>query len=364
MIKKIIKISKTQSRGDEIGLFFFLLVIYFFLVISVIRFSIIGKVLDDFLFAFLFGWMKYLVYLFSFLVIMPLFFGYRIQFKLKYMVYTFLFLIISCWTTQTLSLIVWEKNNLWTSYHNLNLLNIIKEYLKTWWNTNAVNNYHGFFATPISFQNFSVETFFPPYATGGIISNVLVGIFNYGFFVTNLFANFISIFCLICLFIFNRPFILLSKLKQIIINSKNKKQKHNKMNADLKLKYLNLKKEKLLIDKQVKKSFKAEKNFDKKAKTELSTSSTKKLETEQKQSKTNDSGVVTNKPSSPLTYFNENSYLTPFGKIDPQKQKNIMSSNKGTLVVKKSLEDSILNREITNDDETIINNESQANNIE
>ncbi|WP_342260901.1 hypothetical protein [Spiroplasma endosymbiont of Notiophilus biguttatus] len=354
MIKNGIKISKSQSRGDEVGLLFFLLVIFFFLIVSLIRFSIIGKVLDDFLFSFLFGWMKYAVYFFLFLMIIPLAFGYRMQFKLKYIFFSFLFLIISCWTTQTLSLIILGKNNLWTSYYNLNLLNISEIYVKTWWNTNAINNYLGFFASPISFKDFSAEIFFPAYATGGIISNVLIGIFNYGFFVTNLIVNFISFFSLICLFIFNKPFIFFSKMKQIIkqIIINNKKQK-NKINADLKQKHIKLKKEKLLIDKQVKKSFRKENSFNKESKKESPISPVKKAEIKQ-----NDSSDIINKPSSPIVYFNENSYLTPFGKIDPEKQKDVMSNSKGTLVVKKSLEDSILNREIINDNETIINNES------
>ncbi|WJG71043.1 hypothetical protein [Spiroplasma ixodetis] len=366
MIKNGIKISKSQSRGDEVGLLFFLLVIFFFLIVSLTRFSIIGKVLDDFLFSFLFGWMKYAVYFFLFLMIIPLAFGYRMQFKLKYIFVYFLFLVISCWTTQTLTLIILGKNNLWTSYYNLNLLNISEIYVKTWWNTNAINNYLGFFASPISFKDFSVETFFPTYATGGIISNVLIGIFNYGFFVTNLIANFISIFSLTCLFIFNKPFIFFSKMKQIIkqiiINNKNKKQK-NKINADLKQKHIKLKKEKLLIDKQVKKTFRKENSFNKESKKEPPISPVKKAkikqnEIKQNEIKQNDNSDIINKPSSPIVYFNENSYLTPFGKIDPEKQKDVMSNSKGTLVVKKSLEDSILNREILNDNETIINNES------
>lgn len=363
MIKNGIKISKSQSRGDEVGLLFLLLVIFFFLIVSLIRFSIIGKVLDDFLFSFLFGWIKYIVYFFLFLLIIPLIFGYRIKLKLQYFLYIFCFLVVSCWTTQTVSLIVLEKNNLWTSYSNLNLLNISKKYFAEWWNNNAVNNYFGFFASPISFKNFNVETFFPAYATGGIISNILVGIFNYGFFITNLIVNFISIFSLLFLFIFNKPFIFFSKIKQIIkqiISNKNKKEQP-KTSADSKQKHLQLQKEKLLIDKQVKKMFKTKKNIDKTSKMKSPLSPIKNSQQKQEEINTNDS-IVSNPTTSPITYFNENSYLTPFGKIDPEKQKDVISTSKGTLVVKKSLEDSILNRELINENETIINNESQLDN--
>ncbi len=360
MIKNGIKILKSQTRGDEVGFFFFLLVIFFFLLVSLIRFSIIGKVLDDFLFAFLFGWIKYIVYFFLFLLIIPLIFSYHFKFKLKYIFYSFLFLIVSCWTTQTLSLIILAKNNLWTSYYNLNLLNITKEYFATWWNSSAVNNYFGFFASPISFKNFSVETFFPAYATGGIISNILVGIFNYGFFVTNLVVNFISIFSLIFLFIFDKPFIFFTKIKQIIINSKNKKQKNN-ISDDVKQKHLKLKKEKSLIDKQVKKMFKTKKAINKSSKIKPTSTPSNNLNSKQDEIKENNS-AVSSISSSPIAYFNENSYLTPFGKIDPEKQKDAMSTSKGTLVVKKSLEDSILNREIIKENETSINNESQLDN--
>lgn len=123
-------------------------------------------------------------------------------------------------------------------------------------------------------------------------------------------------------------------MKQIIINNKNKKQK-NKINADLKQKYIKLKKEKLLIDKQVKKSFRKENNFNKESKEEPSISPVKKAEIKQNEIKQNDNSDIINKPSSPIVYFNENSYLTPFGKIDLEKQKDVMSNSKGTLVVKK-----------------------------
>ncbi|WP_425380994.1 hypothetical protein [Spiroplasma endosymbiont of Polydrusus pterygomalis] len=360
MIKNGIKISKSQSRGDEVGLLFFLLVIFFFLLVSLIRLSIIGKVLDDFLFSFLFGWIKYIVYFFLFLLIIPLIFNYRFKFKLKYIFYSFLFLIVSCWTTQTLSLIVLAKNNLWTSYYNLNLLNITKEYFVTWWNSSAVNNYFGFFASPISFKNFNVETFFPADATGGIISNILVGIFNYGFFETNLVVNFISIFLLFFLFIFDKPFIFFIKIKQIIINSKNKKQKNDISDA-AKQKHFKLKKEKLVIDKQVKKMFKTKNAINKTSKMKPLSTPSNNLKSKQDEIK-EDNSAVSSISSSPIAYFNENSYLTPFGKINPEKQKDVISTSKGTLVVKKSLEDSILNREIIKENETIINNESQLDN--
>lgn len=352
-MKKIMKISKNQSRGDEVGLLFFLLIIISFLVISLIRFSIIGKVLDDFLFTFLFGWMKYFVYFLAFLWIVPWCFGYRLQFKFKHLLSGFMLLIISCWTTQTLSLLILEKNNLWTSYHNLNLLSITQQYVKTWWQTNCVNNYSGFFAAPITWQNFSVQDFFPAYATGGIISNVLTGIFNYGFFITNLLVNVISISSLFCLFVFNKPFIFISKIKSMIISIRNKCKKVNS-NRALKQKYHNLKKEKLLIDKQVKKTFKQAANIKQSTKNEPIVPPSSPINKSE--------STVDNKNSAPVTYFSESSYLTPFGKINPEKQKDVISNSKGVLVVKKSLEDSILNQEIIADTEN--NNEAEINNIE
>lgn len=369
--QKTITFSKPQVRGDEVGTLFFAITILFLLIISVLRFSVIGKVLDDFCFSFLFGWMKYLIYGFSLLAIVPLCFGYHLKMKLAIFGKILLVLILCCWTTQTISLMINNVNDLYTNYFHLNLINITNNYFNMWWTNSVITNYNGFFGSPISFANFSINTFFPQYATGGMISTILTGLFSYGFFVTNVFTNISAVLLLVCYFLFKRPLIIFSKFKLfvIIVMKKVKLIKHQNKNKKFTKKQLKAEKlvyeqnrkqilaEKIAIEKEVLKEIKDMKkqtknnsqfNISVKRDNTIKLKQQQILEQQKKQKNfksLNSQPITTSEviKQQSESYFNEDSHLTPFGKINPDKQKDNINDNKGILVVKKSLEESIIN---------------------
>lgn len=376
-LQRTITFFKPHVRGDEVGTLFFAVTILCFLIISFFRLSIIGKALDDFCFNFLFGWIKYLIYGISFFVIIPLCFDYRLKMKAKSVGKVSLLIVIACWTTKTLALMINNPNHLYSSYYNLNLISSTTSYVNMWWDNSIFVNYNGFFGNPISFCNFSFNTFFPSYATGGMISTILTGLFNYGFFVTNLFANISAIFLLICWLFFKRPLIVFNKIKLfcITIIRKFKCIKHESKTKSFTKKELKAKKllheqnrkqilaDKNVIEKEVLKEIKDIKKQNKNT-SQLNNTTTNiasnldatiKLKQQQILFKQNqqveneklESEQINLSPeliyNKSKYYFNEDSHLTPFGKINAEKQKDNVSVNKGTLIIKKSLEDSVFN---------------------
>ncbi|WP_308149873.1 hypothetical protein [Spiroplasma sp. AdecLV25b] len=377
--QRIITFSKLHTRGDEVGTLFFAVTILCFLIISLIRFSVVGKMLDDLCFTFLFGWIKYLVYGISFFAIIPLCFGYHLKMKPSNVGKLVLILVLVCWTTQTLSLIINNRNHLYSNYHNLNLISITTNYANTWWSSSIFTNYNGFFGKPISFPNLGINTFFPRNATGGMISTILTGLFSYGFFATNVFSNIIGILLLVSLLFFKRPLIIFSKFKLCAIaftrmfksvktKSKTKRTTKKQFEAKKLIHEQNHKQilaDKVAIEKEVLKEIKGIRKQTKNtsqlndaiANPISNLEKTIKLKQQQilsqQKQQTNDKELDTQETTSAPEiinnksqhYFNEDSHLTPFGKINPDSQKDNVNVNKGVLVIKKSLEDSVFNNQ-------------------
>ncbi|WP_342276085.1 hypothetical protein [Spiroplasma endosymbiont of Nebria brevicollis] len=374
--QSIITFSKPHTRGDEVGTLFFAVIILCFLIISFLRFSVIGKALDDFCFSFLFGWVKYLVYGISLVAIVPLCFGYRLKMEPSIVGKLVLILVLVCWTTETLSLMINNRNHLYSNYSNLNLISITTNYVNTWWNSSVITNYNGFFGKPISFSNLNLNTFFPSSATGGMISTILTGLFSYGFFITNVFANIGAFLLLVSFLCFKRPLIIFTKIKLFTIavtrklqcvKHKNKSNKVTKKQLKVeKLEYEQKRKQvltdKTAIEKEVLKEIKDIRKQTKNT-SQLNNTITNptsnlvaaiKLKQQQILAKQNQATKTKELDTQPITtselvdnkskhYFNEDSHLTPFGKINPDHQKDNVNVNKGVLVIKQSLEDSVFN---------------------
>lgn len=210
--KTRIKVKKIGIRGDEVAILFFSLVFLAFLFISFFRLFAVGKLFDDFIFLFLFGWSKYLVYLFLFAIILPILFNYYFRFKLSFIIGIFFTIFMVSWIVQNINILVINQgnNNVWWEqrvYRSDNFIN----YWNQWWNGTIINNYHGFFAKPISFENWNnINSFFPSYASGGIIANSLVYLTCYGSFIVSWIVSSILLIIGFCWVLFSKPFLLFS----------------------------------------------------------------------------------------------------------------------------------------------------------
>ncbi|WP_168104805.1 MFS transporter [Spiroplasma platyhelix] len=205
-----IKVKRIGIRGDEVAILFFSLVFLAFLFISFFRLSAVGKLFDDFLFTFLFGWSKYLVYGFLFVVLLPIFFNFYFRIKASFIIgMLFTFFIIS-WFVQNISIIINNKNMLlWKDLYFYQFEDLSAYFFK-WWNTTIINNYYGFFAQPISFTDWnSVESFFPSFATGGIVANFLIYITAFGGFINVLAISSILLFIGLSWILVGKPHLLL-----------------------------------------------------------------------------------------------------------------------------------------------------------
>lgn len=200
-----IKIKKLNIRGDEIAILFFSLLFLIFLFISFFRLFAVGKLFDDFIFLFLFGWSKYLVYITLFSLTVPICFNYYFKIKFSFILAMSFSLLAISWFVSNINLIVTSSTKIWLSFRPYNFTSF-SNYFNEWWSSTIINNYHGFFAQPISFDDWTnINSFFPGFAPGGVISNLLVVITNYGTFVTNLLLNFLFLIISFSWLFFNKP---------------------------------------------------------------------------------------------------------------------------------------------------------------
>ncbi|MDQ7982810.1 MAG: hypothetical protein REH79_01145 [Spiroplasma sp.] len=205
-----IKIKKLNIRGDEIAILFFSLLLLIFLFISFFRLFAVGKLFDDFIFLFLFGWSKYLVYFTLIGLTIPICFNYYFKFKLSFILAVIISLIAISWLVSNINLILVNDQRIFLSFSPYNF-NSLGDYFNEWWSKTIINNYRGFFAQPISFTDWTnITSFFPSYAAGGIISNFLIFITNYGSFITNLVFNFLLLIISFTWVFFNKPWFFLT----------------------------------------------------------------------------------------------------------------------------------------------------------
>lgn len=212
-VKKVrktrIKVKKIGIRGDEVAILFFSLVFLAFLFISFFRLFAIGKLFDDFIFLFIFGWSKYLAYLFLFIIILPIFCNYYFRFKFSIILSAFFTLFITSWLVQNISILINSSNNdIWwkTNFYQFGDLS---HYFQKWWDATIINNYHGFFAQPISFANWNdMNSFFPNFAAGGIIANFLVYLSAYGGFIMGWILSSVFLFIALSWLFLAKPWLL------------------------------------------------------------------------------------------------------------------------------------------------------------
>lgn len=205
-----VKVKRMQIRGDEVAILFFSLVFLVFLFISFFRLFAVGKLLDDFFFTFLFGWSKYLVYLFLVVIMLPIFFNSYFKIKFSFVAGMFFTFFMLSWFVQNITILVnYSGDDLWTQLHIYEFEDL-SAYFNTWWASTIINHYHGFFGQPISFADWTnVSSFFPSFATGGIVANSLVYLTSYGTYITSLVLSATFLFIGFSWVIFAKPWLLL-----------------------------------------------------------------------------------------------------------------------------------------------------------
>lgn len=230
---KNINIKKIKnSNNNKIGILFGTLILLLLLTFSLLRILPIGKFLDDFIFSLLFGWSKYLIYILLYISLIPLCFNYYFKFKASFIWAIIISIICCAWTIETITIIS-HYDNIW--FNNKFDIKLISYYYQSWWNATIINNYHGFFASPIAFENWTIANFFPSYFVGGLIGNSLIAFLGYTTFFVNFILNILIIIISFSWLFFNRPLILFTTVtnhtKEMILEFKlkRKKQKLNKL---------------------------------------------------------------------------------------------------------------------------------------
>lgn len=212
--KSDIKMNKVNIRGDEVAFIFLSLIFFIFLVFSSFRILPIGKLFDDFVFTFFFGWTKYLVYLLLFILVIPVFFNRYFKVKFSFLVAIVAVLLLLSWLLQNIVLIVTNHRDIWFNMYHFHI-SMMQDYFDNFLDNSIIKNYHGFFVAPISFDDLKVTSFFPSYAVGGLISNLCICLLSYPFILN------VVIFLLISLiilpwFFFNRPLLIVGNIFKLV----------------------------------------------------------------------------------------------------------------------------------------------------
>lgn len=207
-----IKMKKLKIRGDEIAVLFFGLLFLIFLLISFFRLFAAGKLFDDFIFVFLFGWSKYLVYLILFALTIPICFNHYFKIRFSFILALSSSLIAISWLVDNINLIATSNSKIWIGLHPYSFTSFTN-YFDDWWQSTIIKNYHGFFGHPLTFNNWtSVNSFFPSFAAGSIISNSLLVVTNYGTFIVNFLLNLLLVIISFSWLFFNKPWIFLATI--------------------------------------------------------------------------------------------------------------------------------------------------------
>lgn len=206
-----VKVKRIGIRGDEVAILFFSVVFLVFLFISFFRLFAVGKLFDDFIFTFLFGWTKYAVYLFLFIILLPIFFNFYFRIKFSFVLGIFFTFFILSWFVQNIYIldVANNKKSIWNELYFYQFTDL-SNYFNEWWDTTIINNYYGFFAQPISFADWtSVQSFFPTYAAGGIIANFLIYATAFGGFASSFTISAIFLFVGLSWVLLSKPWLLL-----------------------------------------------------------------------------------------------------------------------------------------------------------
>lgn len=275
---KNVKVKKIKNNNNKIAIFLGILILLTLITFSLLRLLPIGKLLDDFIFSLFFGWSKYLVYILLYISLIPFCFNHYFKFKASFIWAIMVAIICVAWTIETITVIN-NYPDIWFS--NKTNINLIKNDYHFWWDSTIINNYHGFFKPPISFANWTIASFFPPYLVGGLIGNSLTAFFSYGTFFINFILNLLMIIITFSWLFFNRPLILFSTIKNHIkelitdVKIKWKEQKLHKLEkATAKQKKITLIKSNNDKITKLKKEFKNNKN---QAKTKIKENKNTKL---------------------------------------------------------------------------------------
>ncbi|QGS51678.1 DNA translocase FtsK [Spiroplasma tabanidicola] len=174
---RALDIQRKQRRPDSIAWIISALLLFFINVVALGRITVIGQLLDDLVFTFLFGWFKYFLYLLFFIIDFAIYFGIKFKPKKRFLAMIFVTWIMCCWVISSILFIV--AHNLKSddlvipNYWSKDIfLNSLKSYL-TQWKT------HSFFGSTQNLLVSSKDSYFTTYAGGGFIGAFLSGISSY-----------------------------------------------------------------------------------------------------------------------------------------------------------------------------------------
>ncbi|QBQ07457.1 DNA translocase [Spiroplasma gladiatoris] len=238
---RALDIQRKQRRPDSISWIISALLLFFLNVIALGRITVVGQLLDDIVFTFLFGWFKYFLYLLFFIIDFAIYFGIKFKPKKRFLAMIFVTWIMFCWLISTILFIVaynidstdFVVHDIWSKSI---FTDSIKSYIEQW-------TAHSFFGSTKNLLVSSKDSYFTTFAGGGMIGAFLAGISSYlsiyGGLALTLFLFFIN---MIWIFTGDPFYLFKSKSKRkgkrlriLSLKSKEAKKNINKINKKSKI---------------------------------------------------------------------------------------------------------------------------------
>jgi len=169
------KVSRTGHRADSIAWVVGSFIMFIFLTLSVGRLTIVGELIDDTVFSFLFGWLKYVVYLLLFITNIFIVFGLSAKFKVSFLGMFFISWLVLSWMITTIYLLA-MKAPLWAN----DMFSVtMKDYISNW-KTNSIFGPAFLDAQPQKFLYWHYNAAYINVGqAGGVIGALLAGSIGY-----------------------------------------------------------------------------------------------------------------------------------------------------------------------------------------
>ncbi|WP_339022515.1 DNA translocase FtsK [Spiroplasma endosymbiont of Crioceris asparagi] len=175
-------IEKKPHRSDAIGWMVSSTLIFFITIICALRVTIVGQFLDDVLFAFIFGWFKYIIYLLAISTAVLIYSGIKFKFKKRFLLMVFITFSTICFFISSIlyftQIAIVSDSEIHGKFWNKDIFNIfLDNYINNWKEKSVFTHNQGFKSEHWWIAN--INTYFNPWAGGGIIGALLCGVFSY-----------------------------------------------------------------------------------------------------------------------------------------------------------------------------------------
>jgi len=170
------KVIRQKHRPDSIAWVVSSVFMFIFLVLALGRLTIIGQLIDDVIFSFLFGWIKYIAYLVFFGINFTIVFGLKFKFKKRFILMLVTTWLVVVWVLSACWMLSLYPDQLWKADM---FSTTMKDYFQNWQDHSIFGETFKF-ASPSKFAYWQHNLAYANLGqTGGIFGSIIASGFSY-----------------------------------------------------------------------------------------------------------------------------------------------------------------------------------------